>query len=157
MTNKINMSEIYVIYHLNSDGSLRGQTKEEAIAEGIPRALWDKTDETYLATKSTVDAAMQHFQEVELPAAKMILTEDNRNIFQCGHVYSAAIIALIDFVKRSSGDPDWAPCDYDGDDFLAEMNSLAEAGLALLSDDWPSDETHDWWNTVQAHVPSLWI
>ena len=151
------MSENYVIYHLNEDGSLQGQTEEEAIAEGIPRALWDKTDETYLATKSTVDAAMQHFQEVELPAAKMNLTEDNRNIFQCGHVYMAAIIALTDFVRRSSSGPQWTQCDYEGEDFVEEMESLAKAGLTLQSDDWPSDETHDWWNTVQSHVPSLWI
>jgi hypothetical protein len=151
------MSENYVIYHLNEDGSMQGQTEEEAIAEGIPRELWDKTDETYLATKSTVDAAIQHFQEVELPAAKMNLTEDNRNIFQCGHVYMAVIIALTDFVKRSSGEIQVIPNDYDGEDFVAEMKGLAKAGLTLQSDDWPSDETHDWWNTVQSHVPSLWI
>jgi hypothetical protein len=151
------MSENYVIYHLNEDGSMQGQTEEEAIAEGIPRELWDKTDETYLATKSTVDAAMQHFQEVELPAAKMNLTEDNRNIFQCGHVYMAVIIALTDFVKRSSGEIQVIPNDYDGEDFVAEMKGLAKAGLTLQSDDWPCDETHDWWNTVQSHVPSLWI
>jgi len=147
----------YVIYSMNDKLELIGSTAEEAIAEGIPRALWDETNSEYIATKQTVNAIEQHFQEIELPAAKMNLTESNRNIFQCGHVYMALIIAITDFVKRSSGEIQSVPCDYDGEDFVAEMKSLAKAGLTLRSENWPSDETHEWWNTVQKHVPSLWI
>ena len=146
----------YVLYEITDDGEMRGITAEEATERKMPRGTWDVTNEDYQQMMDAIDKSIEHCRNWILPAAKMKLTELDRNMHQHITVYKATLIAITDYLKRSEENA-WIPNDYDGEDWIEDMKSLGRKGLLLMKQDWPIDESVSWWNEVKDYVPKLWI
>lgn len=145
-----------VIYRIE-DGEMKGYTAKAALDAGFPRETWDENDSVYQNTKKVVDEAIAHFQTIEIQEGTMKLTQMDRNINQNIIVYKATLIAMTDYLKRSAGDIVWIPCDYEGEDWIADLKSLVNEGLQLMNNGWDCEESSSWWNEVKDHVPKMWI